>query len=259
MKDRVLVEIGKIKGNLRELWDCTKAEDLERNKCLNIIHEIDKSLNNIVNLWKIIVTQRLTEVEPERLLIAEGITKAFGGKTILDSLAQGLSTVERMLLPSSLSSLIHSLENPQYYDEKSVKTSIRGFCKELEMKIVIIEDELGKNSELLLLAEFTSLFPSFTQNWSVATVYLTAMEISVKKKLAGKGEKVKDTFKENFRQLIACLKEDKIEISELEKALPSLFWDIRNKVIHEGYSPTDEELKLIREYIVKLLEKLDLQ
>lgn len=255
-ENRILIEIGKIKGNLRILWDLSKAEKLERNRCLNSIREIDKSLAIIVSLFKNSVVKRLlANAGPENLLLADIITKAFGGKGIDDVLEQGLSTVERTLLPYDLSYLPHYIENPQTYDDKNVKSSIVNFCKDLEKKIVLLEDEFGVESELLLLAGFSSLFPTFTSNWIVATIYLTAMEISVKGELTQRGKEIKDKFKENFQLLLSCLK-DEIEISELEKLLPPLFWDIRNKVIHEGYSPTDEELKIIGEYVIKLMSKL---
>jgi TRAP-type C4-dicarboxylate transport system substrate-binding protein len=63
-------------------------------------------------------------------------------------------------------------------------------------------------------------------------------------------------FKNNYKTLLAKLKEKNIEVSELEKQLPNIFWDIRNKVVHEGYSPTPEELEIITKYIEKILTLL---
>lgn len=256
MTNRLLVEVGKIKGDLRTLWNLSTAEILERNKCLNIVREIDKSLAIIMSLFKTSIAERLVEAKPEKLLLADSVSKAFGGMGINDALEQGLSVVERTLLPSNLPYLISYIENPQTYGDKNVKSSITDFCKDLEKKIILLEDKFGAKSELLLLAEFSSLFQTFTPNWVVAAVYLTAMEISIKNKLKERSKEIRDNFKENFQMLLSCLKEDKIEITELERRLPSLFWDIRNKVIHEGYSPADEELKIITEHVIKLMEKL---
>jgi len=56
--------------------------------------------------------------------------------------------------------------------------------------------------------------------------------------------------------LLANLKDKGIEVSELEKQLPKVLWDIRNKVVHEGYSPSFEELEIITSYIEKFLALL---
>jgi len=42
----------------------------------------------------------------------------------------------------------------------------------------------------------------------------------------------------------------------MDKELPKLFWDIRHKVIHEGYSPNDEELDLITKYSMRIFKLL---
>jgi hypothetical protein len=53
------------------------------------------------------------------------------------------------------------------------------------------------------------------------------------------------------------LEEQNVEISELEKRLPSVFWDVRNKVIHLGYSPTYSELETLTAHIGKVLGHLE--
>jgi hypothetical protein len=216
LEQRILIEIGKIKANLRILWDLSKPEKLERNRCLNIAREIEKSLAIIKGLLK--------------------------NPTIESKL---------LFLHSHLSFYIES----SAYSDRSLRSLIAEFCQNLENIIILLEDEFGVRSELLLLAEFSSLFPTFTSNWIVATIYLTAMEISVKTGLRQRGKEIKDNFKENFQLLLSCLKGE-IEITELEKLLPPLFWNIRNRIIHEGYSPTDEELEIIGEYVIKLMSKL---
>jgi len=256
MRDRILVEFGEIKGNLRKLWNLTKTEKLDRSECLNTVHEIDKSLHNVIALFRTSIAKRLAEIEPERLMLVETITRTFSRTSLTNILNEGLSGIERSLLPTDLPWLISKLENPQTYSDKDVNSSIINFCKDLEGKMITFETELDIKDELFLLAEFTSLFPAFTPNWIVAAVYLTAMEIVVKKELKKRNKELKDKFKENFQTLLSCLKEEGVKITELEKLLPSIFWNIRNKVIHEGYSPKDEELKTIEEYISRLIERL---
>lgn len=222
-EDRILVEFGKIKGNLRRLWNLTKAEKLDRSECLNTVHEIDKSLHNIIALFRISFKERLAEIEPEKLMLVEIITRTFGRTSLTNILNEWLSIIERSLLPTDLPLLIFKLENPQTYSDKDVNSSIINFCKDLEGKMIIFEAELDIKDELFLLAEFTSLFPAFTPNWIVATVYLTAMEIVVKKELKKRDKEVKDKFKENFQTLLSCLEEEKVKITELEKSLPPIF------------------------------------
>jgi hypothetical protein len=126
----------------------------------------------------------------------------------------------------------------------------------MEGKILGFEAMSGIKSDLLLLAEFTSRFSDFKPNWVIATVYLTAMEIAVKRELKKRGKEIKEKFKDNFQSLLSCLKEKGVEVTELEKALPSIFWNIRHKVVHEGYSPENGELRTIVEHTIKLMEKI---
>jgi hypothetical protein len=82
------------------------------------------------------------------------------------------------------------------------------------------------------------------------------MEIMVKDKLKELQLEVAGEFKNNYKMLLEKLKNRNIEVSELEKQLPNIFWDIRNKVVHEGSSPTPEELEIITKYIEKILTLL---
>jgi flagellar biosynthesis regulator FlbT len=255
IKEHILIEMEKIRGNLKRLWNLLKVEQLNRNECLNSIREIDRSLANIINLIKISTVKRIRE-EPEKLILTDMLMRALGKTTLSDALNRGLDEFERILRPASLSYIVSYLENPQTYNDKVVKDSLSSFCKDLESRVIVFEVEYGMKNEFLLLSEFSSLYPLFTPNWMVATIYLTAMEISVKNELKKSGEEIKEKFKENLQLLLKCFKNKNIQIPEFEKMLPEVFWDLRHKVIHEGYSPTDEELKIIREYITRLLEKL---
>ena len=69
------------------------------------------------------------------------------------------------------------------------------------------EMEYDIKDELLLLGELSSSHPSFTPNWMVAMVYLTAMEISVKNELKKRKEQIKKEFKENLQSLLKHLKD----------------------------------------------------
>jgi len=149
------------------------------------------------------------------------------------------------------------LENPQFYKDDDVRRSIVEFYKELNSKLIALEDIIGLKLGLQLISELISRFPSFTENWAIATVYLSAMEIAVKNALKRRGIEVKKEFRENVRRLIGTLRNEGIEVQSLEELLPSAFWEIRNRVVHEGHSPSNEELKIIVEYVKKFMEKIE--
>ena len=47
-----------------------------------------------------------------------------------------------------------------------------------------------------------------------------------------------------------------MRFGELEKLLKPAFWDLRNKVVHGGYTPSEEELQIVVFAVNMLLEKL---
>jgi len=56
------------------------------------------------------------------------------------------------------------------------------------------------------------------------------------------------------------MKHHGIYLPKLEAELPRIFYKIRNKVVHEGYSPNDRDLEFIIEYserIVNLIENAE--
>jgi len=56
-----------------------------------------------------------------------------------------------------------------------------------------------------------------------------------------------------WRNLLRKLEEQGADIGPLQRALPEVFWKIRHKVIHEGYSPKDDELRIIEDSVRNLL------
>jgi len=119
---------------------------------------------------------------------------------------------------------------------------------------MFLENNLGLKRGVPLISELTARFPSFSDNWAVATVYLSAIEIAVKRALAERGEEIEKEFRKNVEKLIDILKKEGKPIGSLDEVLPSAFWDLRNKVVHEGRSPTDEELRMVIAFVKKFLE-----
>ena len=101
---------------------------------------------------------------------------------------------------------------------------------------------------------------SLDESWMTAIVYLQSLEIAVNKLIKELGVQVDDRapFKTKFKTLIEWLSEkNKIrELAILEKRLPEIFWDLRNKVVHAGYSPKEDELNTITKWTTKIIEKL---
>ena len=157
---------------------------------------------------------------------------------------------------SDISTIISFLDHPEHYKDEDIKDEIVSLVENLEVSISKLERQLGLKQGIVQISEFLSAFPQFTENWSIAVCYLTAMEIAVKNKLKELGLMPTGEFKKDYEKLLANLKEKGIEVSELEKQLPKIFWEIRNKVVHEGYSPSFEELEIITKYIEKLLALL---
>ncbi|MEM0011022.1 MAG: hypothetical protein QW612_05635 [Candidatus Bathyarchaeia archaeon] len=92
------------------------------------------------------------------------------------------------------------------------------------------------------------------ENWATSIIYLQALEIAINKTLERLNVKAEGGFKDKFKKLVEEINDPKF--LELEKILPAPFWDLRNKVVHEGYEPSNEELDTIVEWTSRILEKL---
>lgn len=241
-------EIGKLKGDIKNLWDLSKQIPLNRADCKNTVLEIRKSLKV---LWEVVqdaILERLGELKfEERFLFM-----------IIAGKEPEVVVKEAFRYPpyeSEISTVISRLDSPEYYKDKEVIESISRLVEGLEAELSKLELKLGLKYGISKISEFLATFPQFTDNWVVAVCYLSAMEIMVKNKLKELKLDIKE-FKDNYEKLLQKLKERGLEISELERRLPTIFWDIRNKVIHEGYSPSSDELEVITKYIEKVLTLL---
>jgi hypothetical protein len=242
-------EVGKLKGNIKYLWELSKQSPLDRENCKNAVLEIRKSLRL---LWAIIQDaslERIRELDPWRYILFTLLAKRSPEELIKEAF-------KWPPYESEISGVISSLDSPEYYKDKDVKESIARLVESLEAGLSTLERQLNLKEGVCKISEFLAIFPQFTENWSVAICYLTAMEIMVKNKLKEVGLEPVKEFKNNYQMLLAKLKDKNIKVSELEKQLPNIFWDIRNKVVHEGYSPTSEELEIITKYIERILTLL---
>ncbi len=243
-------EIGRLKGNLKRLWELSKQSPLDRNNCKEVLLEIRKSFRLLLAYIQDIILESLEKLEPTEYTLFTIII----GKTP----EEWVKEIFRMpnIYESDISMIISFLDHPEYYKDEDIKDKIVSLVENLEVSISKLERRLSLKQGIAKISEFLSTFPQFTENWSIAVCYLTAMEIAVKNKLKELGLKPTGEFKKDYETLLANLKDKGIEVSELEKQLPKILWDIRNKVIHEGYSPSFEELEIITKYIEKLLALL---
>ena len=246
---RVSVEIGKLRGNIKHLWDLSKETALNRHDCKNLVLEIRKSLKIVFQLARDLVVDRIEKLDSDKRLILTLITGKDPGVFIKEAF-------KYTGYESDVSSVISRLDSPEYYKDKEVRESINGLVEKLEAELSVFEVKLDMRYGLPKISEFIAMFPQFTDNWAVAACYLTAMEIMVNRKLEELGLERGTGFRDNFNKLLQKFKEQNIEVSEMEKRLPSVFWDIRHKVIHLGYSPAYNEVETITKYVEKVLGTL---
>jgi hypothetical protein len=239
-------EVGKLKSNVKHLWKLSQQSPLDRESCKNTVLEIRKSLRL---LWAIVqdaTLERVRELDSERYTLFT----LLAGKNPEELIKE---VFKWPAYESEISTVISTLDSPEYYKDKEVKERIARLVESLEAGLSTLERRLNLKQGVSKISEFLTTFPQFTENWSVAICYLTAMEIIVKGKLKELQSEITQEFKNNYKMLLEKLQVKNIKVSELEKQLPNIFWDIRNKVVHEGYSPTPEELEIITNYIERIL------
>jgi len=258
----IKIEVRRLRGLLGRLWSLAKSEKLDRKECLNVINDIDRSFSAIASYMKSWQENLSTLPSQEEATCAnEYILYLDIGQKLIS-------------FGATLRVLKYTLEHPQSYKDEDIKKNIIDFYKGLDSKLIPLEKILELKRGLPLISELTSRFPQFTENWAIATVFLSAMEPAVKESLSKRGEKIEDESKENLshsrgkgtekepkesfledvRKLFAILKKEGKHIGSLDEELPPAFRKLRNKVIHDGYSPTDEELRMVITYVMNFLE-----
>ncbi|RLI46154.1 hypothetical protein DRO64_01375 [Candidatus Bathyarchaeota archaeon] len=110
-----------------------------------------------------------------------------------------------------------------------------------------VYEKAGIRIGIQRITRFVSEFPEFSENQTTSVCFLSALEIFVKKGLKEFGEKIEKEFKMNWRNLLSKLEEQGANIGPLQRALPEVFWKIRHKVIHKGYSSKHDELRIIED------------
>lgn len=104
-------------------------------------------------------------------------------------------------------------------------------------------------------------WPGLNDIWACAACYLASLEVAVNKgynklKLKDQNSDREKSFKYKLDKITKYLKQKGVEITKIEKNLVSVFYDYRNKVLHGGYIPNDEEFEYIKKIIPKFIEDM---
>ena len=170
-------------------------------------------------------------------------------------------------LQTDLSDLRTFLQKEHLYGQEYIKRQAQYLADKLDALLVKIKPK----GFLPQLNEFIIRHPQFSENWAVAMIYLGAMEVALNRfleefnvnldKLGVRKHGAYDyTFADKYFSFVRYLNRHNIYVSKLEKELPRIFYSIRNKVVHEGYSPSDKDLEFIIEYcerVVRLIENTE--
>jgi len=142
----------------------------------------------------------------------------------------------------------------EYYREKlyDLIPKVEAFVE--SVLNVVGSDRLSNLGRLIAL---TSRW-GFGERWMVALAYLQALEVMVNKIVKEQNIKVPENaeFKERFRTVLEYLRNKNVELAKLDEKLPPVFWELRNKVVHAGYEPTEDELDTIVTWTFNIMLKL---
>jgi len=178
----ILREIGRLKGNLKRLWELSKQSPLDRDNCKDVLLEIRKSFRLLREYLRDNID--IISIIPRSFASGKLRPKKYILKYILFISVKRPEEwfKETLNWDSEISEAISLLEHPELKDE-NIKEVIASLAENLEASINKFEHILDLKSGIIKISEFLSTFPQFTENWSIAVCYLAAMEIAVKNKL----------------------------------------------------------------------------
>ncbi len=150
------------------------------------------------------------------------------------------------------------LDDPKK-DEAEVRSALEKFLKPKEQLMTWLQELVFHGmSGIELISELVGIGPAgLTENWAAAVCYLSSMEVVVNRKATelnlSTDIKESDSFRNRFEKLFETLKKRGFEVSELDILLKDAFWKLRARVVHNGYSPTNDELEQISRWVKKVL------
>ena len=156
------------------------------------------------------------------------------------------------------------------YSDSNIKrelySELTSILEHLRILEVRMENELYKMgytsirykpmiSVLDLITFHVSDWPGLDDKWVCAATYLAALEVCVNRICSELNIKA-DSFKDKLDKLIQYMEEHGIKVSRIEKEIVSRLYDHRNKVLHGGHIPTDEELSYIINVVPKFIRAI---
>ena len=239
---RVLWELGKLRGLLRSLNVTISQSTPERSVLRSELEEVSITLSSLRTYLKQYVDEIQLRSFLDLILLAQDPQKRarlypqdlfkqlFSSPKVPENEFESLFSI----LNSTLVLLDHAKDLPDSY----FKERVGEILPRLSSLLALIESSL--EIPLHTVAKVSELIGAVSrwgmgERWAVATCYLTALEVVVNRKLKELSIESGDKpFKERFRQLVEALSQKGIDLGELEKRLPEVFWDLRNRVVHGG-------------------------
>ncbi len=254
------IELGKLIGLLENLRYEVKKDKLDRNECKLLVSEFRAALTNLkqclIEVLRSFERQESDSHKADVFSFLKAVGEMFQSRKFEDSLDPLLSKID----------LVYQLDNPSSYSDKDIQNRMLEFARDLEVVIATLDRRIFKRLQmgvtgLSRIGELVSeKLAGLDENWVAANTYLSAMEIMVNKKLAELGIKKEGlAFDKRFEELLKALETKGGKISEAEKRLTPVFWAIRNKVVHQGYSPNQKELDLVTDWVKSIIRSLDIK
>ena len=185
-------------------------------------------------------------------------------RTLKNSIEQCLSDLKHIFdkIPKrySFGSYVY-LNN---YIKNELYNKLTTLLEHLKILYVRMERELYKTgyptvksipiiSVLDLIMFRVSDWPGLDDKWVCAAIYLASLEVCINNVCSELNIKA-NTFKDKLDNLVQYMKKHSIKVSKIEKDIVSRLYDYRNKVLHGGYVPTDEELHYITLVVPKFIQ-----
>ena len=248
--DKIRVELGRVKGYVEGLKVEIGREKLNRLSLRQMLVELKPSLERIRYFFLKEAKGLLEWLKPGTSL------EKFPLALMSPNAEQKVDNYYFASLISSIDFAIYQLDKPSYYKDEDIRKNIVNLIFSLDSFITELTDRLSLQlTGIAQIGELISTKPfGLDENWAVANCYLSAMEIAVNRKLKEEDiETEEKDFANKFRDLLKVLENKGVKVSELEKELPQAFWKLRNRVVHAGYSPTQDELDLIIKWVKKIM------
>jgi len=262
---RIVNDLAKVRRLLNELKELTNAKPIDRDRCMHILREIYASYLSALMVSVVAYVSGHKKLR-RRLKIITTLVEE-GSHDIIN--VTTYCTIVKFEKEISMIAEELGIQQPvNEINDEAIANNITAFYSKFTAILNAIEQTLDIPSSFQYLASLIEY--GFDINWIIAVAHLTAMEIATnnalerleinvdeKSKVHEKfGTSAKEGFKSRVNTLLKELEKRGAQFGELEKLLPQTFWELRNKVVHGGYTPSEEELQVIVLAVNKFLEKL---